>query len=482
MRTMPAASPCSIPAPGLRRRQLVSLGLLGALPFVNPSTGPDGRAWLIRPAEAVWLQVAALALSAISAFSKHGDGGVGAYLQNIKELTEENIRLTQGVLVGIGQIQSQLETMPERMRQIFIEVKGYELKQGTQTALDKLLLIESRLKKNRRLDSSDRRECQLILDSCAEMTGARSAPYGRGGTAAASIALIGSIEARASWFLHRSDNFRRRVSIAYLPWFEQIFLDQDGSLQRLFIAEGSELVRQGESALNGLPDGMKGALAATWKQGISTDPGGGKLEATIACGSFANQTGTRLGDCTDYMCMRNEVLSNPGTQKLLSAIKDLEVSEKDISQIQARTAASRSSLSSVQSTDLSNATPEGRDRCFCTKREAIPIYTPQTGAGYVASVSNEMIDGAPQMRLTTEWRQQEPAACPVFVNGNVASKEGQFASAKTSAGASEVNKRFQAFVDGDLAKFNSQRAIVYATYLLLDAARGAHEQFRRVAT
>lgn len=431
----------------------------------------------MRPAEA-WLQVAALALSAVSAFSKHGDGGVGAYLQNIKELSEENIRLTQRALIGIGEIQGQLETMPERLRLVFLEVKGYELKQGTQTSLDKLLLVESHFKKNGRLDSNDRRDCQWVVDKCAEMTGARSSPYGRGGTAAACIALIGSIEARASWFLRRTDNFRQRVSIAYLPWFDEIFLDQDGSLQRTFLTEGRELAGLSTSSLAGLPDGVKAALTPVWKTVISSDPGASKAEAALACGSYARLTRYQLGDCIDRICPGEPTSNSPEYEMLRRILKEQELSPAEVLEIEANNISLRANGAVADKKTF--AAPK-RSPCFCSQHARVPVYTPQTGAGLFVTVKNDMVNGVPQIGMTTEWRQQAPASCTVFVNGESAVTADQFAAARDSARGSDLTKSLDAFIAGELAKYNDQRAIVYTTYLLLDAASSAREQFKQVA-
>ena len=92
------------------------------LPWINPGLR-QGRLSFMRDAHA-WVQVAALALSAISAFSRGGDGGLGAYLANIKQLSEENIRLTREVLLRVAEIQAKLAELPERMRRIFVEVRA----------------------------------------------------------------------------------------------------------------------------------------------------------------------------------------------------------------------------------------------------------------------------------------------------------------------------------------------------------------------
>ena len=122
------------------------------------------------------VQVAALALSAISAFSRGGDGGLGAYLANIKQLSEENIRLTREVLLRVAEIQAKLAELPERMRRIFVEVQGYQLAQQTQTALNLLQAVEESYKQRGKLRDVDRRSCEQILQTCANLTGARAPP------------------------------------------------------------------------------------------------------------------------------------------------------------------------------------------------------------------------------------------------------------------------------------------------------------------
>ena len=124
-------------------------------------------------------------------FLQGGDGGLGAYLANIKQLSEENIRLTREVLLRVAEIQAKLAELPERMRRIFVEVQGYQLAQQTQTALNLLQAVEESYKQRGKLRDVDRRSCEQILQTCANLTGARAAAYGVGGTAASCIAVIG---------------------------------------------------------------------------------------------------------------------------------------------------------------------------------------------------------------------------------------------------------------------------------------------------
>ena len=233
------------------RRRFVVGAMAATLPWINPGLR-QGRLSFMRDAHA-WVQVAALALSAISAFSRGGDGGLGAYLANIKQLSEENIRLTREVLLRVAEIQAKLAELPERMRRIFVEVQGYQLAQQTQTALNLLQAVEESYKQRGKLRDVDRRSCEQILQTCANLTGARAAAYGVGGTAASCIAVIGAVDARAHWFLGRQADFRRWVAIAYLPWFDAILGDSEFSLYRSLIDEGTLLTNMGATALNGLP-------------------------------------------------------------------------------------------------------------------------------------------------------------------------------------------------------------------------------------
>lgn len=78
------------------RRGMLKWGAAAAIAaFLNPGHDRAGNFHLTKPADA-WVQIAMLALSAISAFSKSGDGGIGAYLSNLQTLGRENIRLTHG--------------------------------------------------------------------------------------------------------------------------------------------------------------------------------------------------------------------------------------------------------------------------------------------------------------------------------------------------------------------------------------------------
>ncbi|MYN16058.1 hypothetical protein GTP81_04775 [Rugamonas sp. FT107W] len=451
----------------LTRRRLI--GFVGAIAvsFINPSRNADGNFSLIKPAEA-WIQIAMLALSAISAFSKGGDGGLGAYLQNVKSLTEENIKLTQQVILSLGQLQSEVDRLPGRIRDIFIEVKGHELKQGTQKILDQISLIEINFKKNKKLSASEKTTCEEILDKCADLAGARSAIYGRGGTAAACIAVIGSVEARASWFLGRSADFRERISIAYLPWFEEIFKDQDGSLQRIFLQEGTTLVSLGGTTLDSLPDGIKAALAKDWALTIGSDPGSAARNNTVSCGSYSRHTGSHLGTCRQAECMGTALTSieNPTLKKIL---KGNELSEAAIA-----------ALSKKQNKTLAIPLRGPGDHCFCTDREVIPDYTSESTANLHVTLQNSSVDNIPQVILNTTWEPEGPKACPVFTSGEATDQNNQFLAARNSASASSLDQQIQNFLKGPLSIYNDQRAVVFTSYLLLDATRAACEQFKRV--
>ena len=128
------------------------------------------------------------------------------------------------MLLRVAEIQAKLAELPERMRRIFVEVQGYQLAQQTQTALNLLQAVEESYKQRGKLRDVDRRSCEQILQTCANLTGARAAAYGVGGTAASCIAVIGAVDARAHWFLGRQADFRRWVAIAYLPWFDAILV------------------------------------------------------------------------------------------------------------------------------------------------------------------------------------------------------------------------------------------------------------------
>ena len=139
------------------------------------------------------------------------------------------------MLLRVAEIQAKLAELPERMRRIFVEVQGYQLAQQTQTALNLLQAVEESYKQRGKLRDVDR-GCEQILQTCANLTGARAA-YGVGGTAASCIAVIGAVDARAHWFLGRQADFRRWVAIAYLPWFDAILGDSEFSLYRSLIDE-----------------------------------------------------------------------------------------------------------------------------------------------------------------------------------------------------------------------------------------------------
>lgn len=465
-----------------RRRFLVG-AMATTLPWLNPALR-QGSLSFVREAHA-WVQVAALALSAISAFSRGGDGGLGAYLANIKQLSEENIRLTREVLLRVADIQAKLAELPERLRRIFIEVQGYRLAQQTQTALNLLQAVEESYKVRGKLRDVDRRSCEQILQTCADLTGARAAAYGIGGTAASCIAVIGAVDARAHWFLGRQADFRRWAAIAYMPWFDAILGESEFSLYRSLIEEGTLLANMGATTLNGLPAAQRQAMTAQWQAIIASEPGSASQEFVLACGTYGKQTGTKRGKCIESVC-DPRVLSGGDLPVDSPLARVLQASRMEEQELAALPAPQRDKLAPKAVTAASPALGETpalyghKDFCYCGTYAADPVYTPDRASGLVGTLRSYQDENQmPQLALDRGWKTATPAQCSVVVNGTDATEAGQATAVQRQL--KSVEDMLGRFDGNELASYNAQRALVFTTYKLLDATRASRNAFSRVA-
>ena len=461
---------------GHSRRALIGAGLATTLPFLNPGRGPHGQFHLVRPANA-WIQVAALALSAISTFSKGGDGGLGAYLSNIKALSEENIRLSQNILARVSDLQASMQQLPERMRRVFIEVTGYQLAQQAQTGLNLVLAVEASVKANGRLTAADRVRCEDALAICANLTGARAAPYGIGGTAASCIAMVSAIDARAHYFLGRSDAFRRWVGIAYLPWLDAMLSAQDYSVMGTLREEGGLLNSMTQASLAGLPAAQRAVIENHWQQLVLAEPGTSSQEFVLACGTYAAQTGV------NRRCVEHECTEPPGrrissvegkTGKALRAFQGSPLRAVSFEGQQSKPV----SQAALAGMSTAGASPLG---CFCSRVEEDRVYAPASASGLLGrlrAVTGE--DGATQLVLDRRWAAQPVENCVAVVNGTAAGGADQ--TAAVQGHFKPISDAMDKFETTDLAAYNAQRVLVYTTYRLMDATRATRNALARVAS
>jgi hypothetical protein len=462
------------------RRRFVVGAMAATLPWINPGLR-QGRLSFMRDAHA-WVQVAALALSAISAFSRGGDGGLGAYLANIKQLSEENIRLTREVLLRVAEIQAKLAELPERMRRIFVEVQGYQLAQQTQTALNLLQAVEESYKQRGKLRDVDRRSCEQILQTCANLTGARAAAYGVGGTAASCIAVIGAVDARAHWFLGRQADFRRWVAIAYLPWFDAILGDSEFSLYRSLIDEGTLLANMGATALNGLPAAQRQAMTAQWQAIIANGPGSASQEFVLACGTYGKQTGTKRGKCIESVCdprmVSRDLEINSALGRILEASRMAEPELAELPPPASNRLAPKATMDAAPALGDASVLARHKDFCYCGSYAADPIYTPDRASGLVGTLRSYQDENQmPQLALDRGWKAATPAHCGIAVNGGETTEAGQAAAVQRQF--KSVEDALGRFDGNELASYNAQRALVFTTYKLLDATRASRNAFAR---
>jgi hypothetical protein len=439
----------------------------------------------VREANA-WVQIAALALTAVSAFSKGGDGGLGAYLNNIRELSQENIKLTQQVLLSVAQVHAKLAELPDRMRTVFIEVKGYELAQETQQALNLLTQVEGNVAANGRLRSSDKEKCEDILKICARLTGARAAPYGIGGTAASCIAVTGAIDARAHWFLGREREFKRWVGNAYLPWFDAILGGGESSLQRSFFDEGARLQSMTAALLSRLPEAQRTAMQAQWQEIATSEPAQRSSEFSLACGTYHVQTGERRGPCVRKDCDHLIALRSPlsfssmstGQDRLDHILKANELTTAEAQTIPDSEYAQSRAMSLLRR-DIDSPRPEVRN-CYCVDWAEIPIYTPASAVELVGWFETSQSEGMPTISLTTKV-QPTSLACPtVAAQGRVADVTAQ--SKVIDGYLNPVRLTIDDLKSTELTNYNAQRAIVFSIYKLLDATRSSRNAFLRYAS
>lgn len=452
-------------------RRFFTLAALGtAATLVNPSLKPHGQSTLWRQANAQYLEAASLALTAISMFSRGGDSGLGAYLKNIKLLSEENIRLTREVLQRVAELQASMTMLPQEMRRVFIEVQGYQVATRTQEIVNELLLVEANVKANGRLQTSDRARCERIIEVCGTLSGARAAPYGVGGTAASCIAMIGAVDARARWFLGKHDEYRRWVRIAYLPWFDDILSNKEASLWSVFLEEGQALLAMAKTALTELPEPLRTAMSAPWEAVTQRAAGSPSSQVSLACGTYAQAVGTRRGECVRQYCELRGPGRTPSGGGIGDVVEAARLSEEEVMTVMSLRPASAGMV----------AVPADKRDCFCTSYATEPVYTSAYAQAIVGTLRNAPdAVGTPRIGFKSAWGAASVEQCPAVIKAAPAPIEQMAAAIHTQM--KPMTDALDVFEKRVLANYNAQLGLVFVTHGLLIATRAARRTFEDVA-
>lgn len=276
------------------RRKLVAAGIASSLWWLSPGHSRDGRLRFMREAEAAWMMAASLALSAMSAFTR-SDGGMGAMLSAMRELQEENIRLTHQVLASLANVQSSLAQLPTLLRETLRESSEFRVREETTDAFNRLLFLE----RERREGRPYRAEAADLVQRCVTLSRFQSVPHGIGGVGAMCAPIAATVDARARRLAGREASINNAIETFYLPWLRAMRSDQDGSLLARSIQAGRQLKDEIAAVDDKLSERSRKALAAFLREALSMDAGAPKVETVAECARVRHHYDTKR-ECEEY--------------------------------------------------------------------------------------------------------------------------------------------------------------------------------------
>ncbi len=424
-----------------------------------------GQILRIKEANAGYLAVAQLAISAVGAFVRQGDG-MGAMLGNIKELQEETIRLVQQVLIDLGNIRAQLTLMPEIIKAQLFAHAEFRILEETQEIYDKLEMCE-RLNKRIRKSEKEKSELEVslreIISKALSIARYRSVPYGIGGRAAICAPMVIAIDARARQLLGSGSQTRDAVQISYLPWIKAIqSIGIEGSLGKTLLDAGKrhqEYVRRIEEVM---PPLLKEHLGKDFVlSALKLDPESPPINAEVACGQYSRIAGYRDGRCLvrDQGC-RTGRLAVPEAYETQGL--------------------------ALESTRQTLATDP---QCFeCIKNEQVPILQPESTIKSIVTAKNSMMtpragmpveELGPMLMVSTQWGPGNLPACKQYLVGTNTGEQ-QIVDLKNSESAKAWDNQFNQFVQGPLARINEERQGIYAMHQLLSTVRDTEALLAKV--
>ncbi|MGB5056242.1 MAG: hypothetical protein WBO24_17765 [Nitrospirales bacterium] len=456
----------------ISRRALLQAGLCVGLLQVLPKTNwLTKRLSFVQEANAHWLAIAQLALSAASLFVR-SNNGLGAMLSNVRELQMETVRLLQDVTVQLGRIEGSLINMPKIIRKQLSMHAEYKVVEETDNIRKKLEFCERQQKEGH----PQKDILREIVRKSTDLARFSSVPYGIGGRAALCAPLVAAIDARARQLLGKPHEIRDAVAVFYLPWIREIQSMSDGALFHAFVEAGRDLQEEIAKLEETMPPLVKQHLGATFVlNALKLDPGAPSLEAAATCGYYDSLIRYNQGKCIDNdysSCHVNPSNIFPESHILVppeSLVEQGLVLDRDI---------------------------EPRDRICsgrCVAWENIPVFQTQSSIRGIVTAKNdfhvpqaqntEEIQG-PILMLTTKWEKGNAPpqnGCTRYLVGTN-SGDQQIVDLQSSSQAKEWEKQFSAFVQGPIENINNNRQAIYAMYQLLLSVKEAENLLERVTT
>jgi hypothetical protein len=226
-----------------------------------------------------WLAAAQLAISAAGAFTR-SDSGMGAFLGALKDLSEENIRLSQELLKQVGEVQRQLANMPAIIAEAFISNNEFIIRERLQSCVDDMKLVTV----GAPTTAADRVRLEAIVRTCQELASKRYLPYGKRGVASTCAPLAAALDAHARKLLGREDEIPKALSLLYVDWLDQVLDPKSAdSLFGLMAAQGraiNQVVLDQAAKLRAESPALADLTSSAIATGINTSAAG-----DIDCGS-----------------------------------------------------------------------------------------------------------------------------------------------------------------------------------------------------
>lgn len=429
------------------RRRLITAGAAASL------------CWLASPrdAKAAWMMAASLALSAASAFTR-SDSGMGAMLSALKELQEENIRLTQQVLSSLAEVQRSLAQLPSLLRETLRESAEFRVREETTDVFNRLLYLE----RERREGRQYRAEAFDLVERCVSISRFQSVPHGIGGVGAICAPIAVSVDARARRLAGREASVNNAIETFYLPWFRAIRSTQEGALLGRTLQIAGQLNDEIASVSGSLSNRSKGVLQEFLKRAVGLDAGAPPIESIVECVRVQHHVRTDT-PCVEY----DEVGGS------------LPVSFKP---------------------DAEAATPEKFDDGvmssrllalrICVRRGEVPVYQPGQTLDRILSAENKFVplgvaqasDAGPQLAVSSRWVKAADTTkvCPGVISRVNVTQPADIAGFIEASDLKAWEADLTAFNQSKVATINDLRQQLYAMHYLLTNARESENLLQKV--
>lgn len=468
----------------VNRRRFI-LGCLGsALLVANPKYRPNGNLQIVNSADAWVLAALSIAVSAAGLFMK-SDGGMGAMLGSLKELSEENIRLSQAIVKSVAEVQATLDTLPERLRAVLIENDQYKVRHTTASITSNLAFVQFFMKEDPQALKRDevREKLKQCIEWGSELAGAQEVPYGIGPVGALCAPIVAASVAKAHTLLGQRQFVRAEMATKYLPWLVRVKDPQSpNSLMGLLLQEGKRLEQLESTVEDRIPPRIKERLGATVRALSKLEAGSSLTTEPFACLSYMQQVGERKDECKLLNCKEKGPYSKTISESQASKIsKYLSQSEFDRKKKLAQKSLQRDLKPS--SSALSGIPPF----CFCVEWKMAPVYAEGTIVAMRFTLQNtttaekgpSLADQTTSSQLFSN--QPRPGfSCDPAIYGADLGDESELRGIIESSTAESWMNEIRALTSKGLHPLVEQREIIWAYFNLLQSAKEAEERMRGV--